>query len=80
MRMAKRTVVALTALALLATPVFARNAKPQKADPEEDSSPACFSYQLGPDGNWTQLPCQELGTSPSSQHRAPPKPHDEQAP
>jgi hypothetical protein len=79
MRMAKPTVVALTALALLATPVFAKNTKAQKPDTEEDSSPTCFSYQLGPDGNWAQLPCQELGTQSSQQHRAPPKPHDEQA-
>ena len=79
MRMAKPTVVALTALAVLATPVFAKNTKPQRVVTEADTSPACFSYQLGPDGNWAQLPCQELGTSPSSQHHAPPKPHDEEA-
>ena len=79
MRMAKPTVIALTALAVLATPVFAKNTKPQKADTEPDAPPTCFSYQLGPDGNWAQLPCQELGTNPSSQHRAPPKPHDEEA-
>ncbi len=79
MRMAKPTVVALTALAVLATPVFSKGNKAQKPDTEENASPACFSYQLGPDGNWAQLPCQELGTQSSPQHRTRPKPRDEQA-
>ena len=78
MRMAKATFIALAALALLATPVLAKNTKAQKAE-NDDASPPCSSYQLGPDGNWAQLPCQELGTHSSSQHRAPPKSHDEEA-
>ena len=78
MRMAKPIFIALAALALLATPVLAKNVKAQKTE-SEDTSPPCSSYQLGPDGNWAQLPCQELGTHSSSQHRAPPKSHDEQA-
>jgi hypothetical protein len=77
MRMAKPTFIALAALALLATPVLAKNTK-AKAE-SEDTSPPCSSYQLGPDGNWAQLPCQELGTHSSSQYRAPPKSHDEEA-
>jgi len=78
MRMAKPTFIALAALALLATPVLAKNTKAQKAE-SDDASPPCSSYQLSPDGNWAQLPCQELGTHSSSQHRAPPKSHDEEA-
>jgi len=78
MRMAKPTFIALAALALLATPVFAKNTKAPKAE-GEDASPPCSSYQLGPDGNWAKLYCQELGTHSSSQHRAPPKSHDEEA-
>jgi hypothetical protein len=78
MRMAKPTFIALAALALLATPVLAKNTKAQKTV-SEDTSPPCSSYQLGPDGNWAQLPCHELGTHSSSQHRAPPKSHDEEA-
>jgi hypothetical protein len=78
MRMAKATFIALAALALLATPVLAKNTKAQKAE-GEDAAPPCSSYQLGPDGNWAQLPCQELGTHSSTQHRAPPKSHDEEA-
>jgi hypothetical protein len=79
MRMAKPTFIALAALALHATPVLAKNTKAQKAE-SDDTSPPCSSYQLGPDGNWAQLPCQELGThSSSSQHRAPPKSQGEEA-
>jgi hypothetical protein len=77
MRVAKAPLIALVALAVLATPVFAKNTK-AKGEPEEDASPPCFSYQLGPDGNWAPLPCQELGTNSSSQHRTPPKRHDEE--
>jgi hypothetical protein len=76
MRMARPTFIALAVLTLLATPVLAKNTKAES----EDTSPPCSSYQLGPDGNWAQLPCQELGTThSSSQHRAPPKSHDEEA-
>ena len=79
MRMARPTFIALAALTLLATPVLAKNTKAPKAE-SEDTSPPCSSYQVGPDGNWAQLPCQELGaTHSSSQHRAPPKGHDEEA-
>jgi hypothetical protein len=78
MQMAKPTFIALAALALLATPVLAKNTKAPKAE-SEDTAPPCSSYQLGPDGQWAQLPCQELGTHSSSQHRAPPKSHDGEA-
>jgi len=78
MRMAKPTFIALAAVALLATPVLAKNTKAPKAE-SEDGSPPCSSYQLGPDGNWAQLSCQELGTHSSAQHRAPPKSHGEEA-
>ena len=78
MQMAKSTFITLVALALLATPVFAKNTKAPKAESEDTSAP-CFSYQLGPDGNWVQLPCQEVGSHSASQHRAPSKSHDEEA-
>ncbi|MCP4616466.1 MAG: hypothetical protein GY844_08500 [Bradyrhizobium sp.] len=78
MRIAKAPLIALAALAVLAAPALAKNAKVQKIETEE-ASPSCYSYQLGPDGNWAQLPCQETGTNSSTQHRAPPKPHEEEA-
>ena len=78
MRMAKPTFIALATLAVLATPALAKNTKAQKAE-SEDTSPPCSSYQLGPDGQWAQLPCQEVGTHSSSQHRPPPKSNGEDA-
>ena len=80
MPMARPTFIALTALALVATPALAKNTKAPKAEVEsqEATTPSCFSYQLGPDGNWVQRPCEEFGTS-SSQHRAPSKNHDQEA-
>jgi hypothetical protein len=81
MRMTKPTFIALTALAVLATPVFAKTTKAQKTESEgtESTSPPCSSYQLGAGGNWEQLPCQEVGTHSSSQHRAPARTRDEEA-
>jgi hypothetical protein len=75
MRMTRRILVVSAALAMLATPVLAVNTKAHKPDSEE-TTPSCTSYQLDQNGNWTPLPCHELGTSSSSQHRAPQKPHD----
>lgn len=82
MRMATPAIVAFAALAVLATPAIAKNTKAQKADTEEaspESSPSCHSYQFGPDGSVTQVPCQEAGPNSSTQHRAPPKGRDEEA-
>ena len=79
MPMAKPTFIAL-ALALAATPALAKNAKAQKAETESaDTAQPCSSYRLGPDGNWVQQPCREMGTHSSSQHRAPSKNHDQEA-
>jgi hypothetical protein len=82
MRKANPAFMALAALVLLATPALAKSTKAQKADTSTetgDTPPPCFSYQLGPDGNWAQRPCDELGTHSSSQHRAPSKNHDQEA-
>ena len=80
MPMARPTFIALTALALAATPALAKSTKAQKAETAaEDTTPPCFSYRLGQDGNWVQQPCEEMGTHSSSQHRAPSKTHDQEA-
>ena len=79
MQLAKPTFITLAALALLATPAFAKNTGAQKTETEDTSSSSCHSYRLGQDGNWAQLPCQELGTHASSQQRAPTKTHDQEA-
>lgn len=54
------SVVALTALT---TPVLAKNS--DAAKPIEDSAAAspCYAYQMGADGKWKQLPCQEAGAA-----------------
>ncbi len=59
----------VAALAVLTTPALAKNSDAQKAD-EKSASSTCHSYQMGADGSWTALPCQELGTSPHAQHKA----------
>ena len=74
MRVAKPIFIALAAMAVLATPCLAKDAKEHKAE-SEDSSPSCYSYQLGPDGNWVKLPCQEVGAPSSSRGHAPAKDH-----
>lgn len=80
MPMARPTFIALTALALVATPALAKNTKAQKAEVESQDATTtpCFSYQLGQDGNWMQRPCEEFGTHSSSQHRAPSKNHEQE--
>lgn len=72
MQVAKPILIALAALALLATPALSKNAKAQKEE-TEDASPPCSSYQLGPDGNWEKLPCREVGPRSPSQRHAPAK-------
>ena len=75
MQMTRRILIVLAALPMLAAPALAANAKAHKQDSEETTAP-CTSYQLDQNGNWAPLPCHELGTGSSSQHRAPQKPHD----
>jgi hypothetical protein len=50
----------LTAMAL-ATPALARHSDAQK--PAEDAAAAspCQGYEMGVDGAWKQVPCQEAG-------------------
>jgi len=60
----------IAALAVLTAPALARNSNTHKID-DPSAAPAsssCHAYQQGPDGSWTPLPCQELGTT--SQARA----------
>jgi hypothetical protein len=53
---------AVAALTMLASPVLAKNAEAQKVGEPAAASP-CSSYQQNPDGTWTRIPCQELGTT-----------------
>jgi hypothetical protein len=74
MRIAKLTLIgSIAALTLAAAPALAKNAAPsQKSD---DQSASCHSYQMGPDGSWTVLPCHEAG---QTEHKPPPKPGEQE--
>jgi hypothetical protein len=67
----------IAALAALAAPTLAKNSETQTSD-ERQTSPSCHAYQLGPDGTWQQLPCQEMGTDRPTQHKAAPRGSDEE--
>jgi uncharacterized low-complexity protein len=64
--------LALT-IALLATPVLAKNSSAQKSDERSTSSSSCHAYQQAADGSWTELPCQESGSAGQTQHKPPAK-------
>ncbi len=63
------------ALLTLAAPTLARNSEAQKAS-EAQTASTCHAYQQAADGSWTQLPCQEMG---SSDRKPAPKSADEEA-
>jgi hypothetical protein len=72
MRIARLIFVgSIAVLAVLATPALAKNsnsnpanANAQKVD-DKPAAQGCHAYQMGPDGSWVELPCQEVG--PTSQ-------------
>jgi len=64
----------LVALVALTAPATARNSGVQKND-EKPASASCHSYVQNPDGSWTPVPCQAIGTQ--SQHKSPPKGEDD---
>lgn len=69
MRKISAIVGSLAALALLTAPVLARNSDARPTD-EKPILSSCHSLQPGPDGNWIEIPCQELG-SPAQPPRKP---------
>lgn len=48
----------IAVLAVVSAPVLAKS---QKAD-DKSSTPACSAYEKAPDGSWTPVPCQEIGS------------------
>ena len=64
------------ALAVLTAPAAARNSGAQKND-EKPASSSCHSYVQNPDGSWTPVPCQPIGSGTQSQHKSPAKGEDE---
>jgi hypothetical protein len=66
----------LVALVALTAPATARNSGVQKND-EKPVSASCHSYVQNPDGSWTPVPCQAIGSGTQSQHKSPPKGEDD---
>jgi hypothetical protein len=76
MRIAKLIFVgSIAASAALAAPVLAKDSPAQKtSDPSTSSSSStsspCHAYQQAPDGSWTPLPCEEVGSGGQTQHKS----------
>lgn len=77
MRFGHALVIASTAgLLTLAAPTLARNADAQKTG--ERPTASCHAYQKAADGSWTELPCQETGSTAQTQHKPAPKGTDDE--
>jgi hypothetical protein len=53
----------VAALTALATPALAKRSDAAKPIEDGASSSPCYAYQMGADGKWQQLPCQEAGVA-----------------
>ena len=76
MRIARVIFVCLVAtiavlIAVLAVPALAKNSTAERTDDRSTSS-SCHAYQQAADGSWTELPCQEAGSSGGQTHHKPP--------
>ena len=79
MRFGHALFIATTAgLLTLAAPTLARNADTQK-NTEQQAASSCHAYQQAADGSWTELPCQETGSTGPTQHKSAPKGTDDEA-
>ena len=73
MRIAKVIFVgSIATLAALTVPALAKNSTTQKSENQPTSS-SCHAYQQAADGSWTELPCEEAGSSGQTQHKPPAK-------
>jgi uncharacterized low-complexity protein len=78
MRFGYALFIASTAgLLTLAAPTLARNADTQQSS-EQSAASACHAYQKAADGSWTELPCQETGSTRPTQHKPAPKSTDDE--
>ena len=64
-------------LLTLAVPALARNADAQQSR-DQPTAASCHAYQMTPDGTWTPVPCQEIGSSGAIQHKPASKSIDEE--
>jgi hypothetical protein len=60
MRTMQKLFSSLAALALMTSPVLAKNSNTQPPGEKSAASP-CHTLQRGPDGAWIEIPCQEVG-------------------
>ena len=68
MRTVSAIIGSFVTLAILTTPVAAKNSNAQQ--PEEKSTPSqCHSLQRAADGAWVETPCQEVGAPAQPQPR-----------
>ena len=67
----------MAALLTLAAPTLARNSNQPKTS-EAPASSSCHAYQQAPDGTWTQLPCQAMGSKAQPQPKSASKGADEE--
>ena len=68
MRTMQKLFSSLAALALMTSPVLAKNSNTQPPDEKSAPSP-CHTLQRGPDGAWIEIPCQEVGAPAQTQPR-----------
>jgi hypothetical protein len=55
----------------LAAPALARHSDPQKSADDAAATSPCQGYEMGADGAWRQVPCQEAGpTAPAPRKSA----------
>ena len=66
----------LAALVASTAPATAKHSGAQKND-EKPASGSCHSYVQNPDGSWTPVPCQAIGSGTQSQHKPPAKSEDD---
>ncbi len=71
-------IASMAGLLTLAAPTLARNADAQKSG-ERPTASSCHAYQMAADGSWTELPCQETGSTGQTQHKPVPKSADDEA-
>ena len=70
-------IASMAGLLTLAAPTLARNADTQKSG-EASPASSCHAYQKAADGSWTELPCQETGSTGQTQHKSAPKGADDE--
>ncbi len=70
-----RITIFLGAFVALAVPAGLSLAKTPDAQKTSDqpSSPSCDGYEQNPDGSWTHVPCQELGTDTQANPKTSPR-------